>query len=142
MAPLPFSLSGYRFERGVQAKEAFDEFRKSFAMSVYHYWERSIGSHCNVRGKKHAELVVAAKASNIALDPRLNRIHRLANALKHNNTSSGTKLHEAWPQVFRSHFQPRQNTDWYSAITLPDQNIEDALDAVLNSGPRSKRPNA
>lgn len=200
MAPLPFSLSGYRFERGVQslketyysalngihvkadslrnelaayrhslaaggewigerdddgyvlwdreklldmdleeAEIAFDEFRKSFALAIYHYWERCLRSYCGVPHGNHETIVKHAALNGIAIAPHLERLRHLANALKHNNRKWGDLLLVSWPELFLPTFQPSDRTDWYAVISLTDAHIEGALDAVLNSGPPNRR---
>jgi hypothetical protein len=200
MAPIPFSIPGYRFEKGLQVfKDSFDsamagvlrknqsiqtelmeykhslenggkwigdrdddgnflwdretllemdleesaeavvELRKAFMLAIYHYWERTIRMYCHTEDFGHPTLVARAKEHGIAIAQDLRRMHLLANVLKHNNSKWGNQLVQSWPDVFRTWFQPNDRTDWYTAVALTDSHVNDAFEAILNSGPRSKR---
>jgi len=120
------------------AHEAYGELRKAFAIAAYHYWERSIRKYCKAQGGKHADLVTKALGEGFPISSDLNRTHRLANALKHNNDSSGKKLLDCWPEVFSSTFKQRKHMDWYSVVHLSDDQVHQAFDIILSSGPQRK----
>ncbi|WP_074066943.1 hypothetical protein [Rhizobium gallicum] len=120
------------------ANEAVGELRKAFALAAYHYWERKLRTYCKQPSGNHDDLVKAAVKEGYLISPNLDRVRRLANTLKHNNDSAGTKLLAVWPQVFWSLFKQRPNMDWYYAIVLSNDHLEEIFDAVRDSGPQTK----
>ncbi|QKN14340.1 hypothetical protein HR059_07630 [Sinorhizobium meliloti WSM1022] len=120
------------------AREAHGELRKAYAVAAYHYWERSMRKYCKDHKSKHPELVQKAIAEGFPISLDLNRVHRLANALKHNSDSHGTKLQECWPEVISVLFGPRNHMNWYAAIALSDAHVHQVFDIIRESGPRSK----
>ncbi len=199
MAPIPFNILGYRFEKGLQVfKESFDsamvgvlrkkeaiqaelmeykhsldnggkwigerdedgyllwdretllemdleesaeavvELRKAFVLAIYHYWERTIRIYCHTTEPGHPNLIDRAKENGIMIGQHLERVHLLANVLKHNSSKWGNRLIRAWPDVFSTRFQSNDQTDWSAALAITDLHVNDAFEAILNSGPRSK----
>jgi hypothetical protein len=92
----PADVHNYKMET---LEEAYAELRKAFAMAIYHYWERKIRVFRKFSDGKHAELEVAAKKLGIEIPVDFGRVHRLANALKHNNRGSLNALHRVWSEV-------------------------------------------
>jgi hypothetical protein len=78
------------------AEEAVQDVRKAFAISAYHHWERYArrwtGSGSST---KHDKLVERTVALSYPVAIELERVHRLANVLKHDNDLRGAELIQA-----------------------------------------------
>lgn len=115
--------------------EAHAELRKAFAIAIYHYWERNIRVFCALPNGKHAELQAAAGTLGVQRPSSFARVHRLANALKHNNRTSVRALHREWPEVTGVLFEAIGDRDWYHGIELTDDHIHYLLDLTKLAGP-------
>lgn len=124
----------YQFKMEAVA-EAHAELRKAFAIAIYHYWERNIRVFCTLPNGKHAELEAAAATLGVQLPPDFTRVHRLANALKHNNRASVRALHREWPEVSGVWMEVAGDRDWYAGIELTDDHIHYLLDLTKLAGP-------
>lgn len=116
-------------------EDAHAELRKAFAIAIYHYWERKIRVFCKLPDGKHAELEAAAARLGIQVPTDFTRVHRLANALKHNNRGSLKALHKEWPEVSGILFEVKGDRDWYAGIELNDHHIYHLLDLTKLAGP-------
>lgn len=119
--------------------EAYAELRKAFAIAIYHYWERKIRVFYKLPDGNHAELEAAAKRSGIEIPADFGRVHRLANALKHNNRGSLRALHKEWPDVSGVLFEVRGHRDWYAGIELNDDHIYYLFDLAKQAGPAVRK---
>ena len=119
------------------AEEALMHLRKAFVLALYHHWERAIRAYTGGgQGPRHGQLIKRAEQEGIAVVPALEKTYRLANALKHNSDNHGTRLFEIWPAIFDEHFKPISGVDWYRAVVLADEHVDEALEAIAKSGPR------
>ena len=116
-------------------KEAHAELRKAFAIAIYHYWERKMRVFCKLPDGKHTDLEAAAARLGIQVPADFARVHRLANALKHNNQGSMKPLHKVWPEVSGILFEVKGDRDWYARIELNDDHIYHLLDLTKLAGP-------
>ncbi|MDR6664055.1 hypothetical protein [Rhizobium sp. 1399] len=132
----PADVYNYKMET---LEEAYGELRKAFAMAIYHYWERKIRVFCKLSDGKHAELEAAAREMNIEIPADFARVHRLANALKHNNHGSLNALHRVWPEVSGALFKAQGHRDWYAGIALTDEHIYYLFDLLKRAGPSARR---
>ncbi|MDX0533021.1 hypothetical protein GOL26_22690 [Sinorhizobium medicae] len=119
--------------------EAHAELRKAFAIAIYHYWERKIRVFCKLSDGKHAEVEAAAARLGIQVPEDFARVHRLANALKHNNRGSLKALHRQWPEVSGVLFEVRGDRDWYAGMELNDDHIYYLLDLTKLAGPSVRK---
>ncbi|MCQ1852466.1 hypothetical protein [Neorhizobium galegae] len=132
----PVDVYQYKMEA---LDEAHSELRKAFAIAIYHYWERKIRVFCKLPDGKHTELESGAKKFGIEIPPEFARVHRLANALKHNNRGSVNALHREWPDVSGVLFEARGHRDWYAGIELTDEHIYYLLDLAKQAGPSVRK---
>lgn len=132
----PADLYQYKMEA---LDEAHAELRKAFAIAIYHYWERKIRVFCDLSDGNHAEVEAAAKKLGIQIPGDFGRVHRLANALKHNNRGSLKALHRQWPEVSGVLFDVSGNLDWYAGIDLNDDHIYYLLDLTKLAGPSVRK---
>lgn len=119
------------------AQEAYGELRKAFCIAGYHYWERSIRKYCKDHRSNHSELVKKAITEGFPVSQDLTRVHRLANALKHNSDYHGQKLQVCWPDVISVLYRQGRHVDWYAVIGLRDEHVHEVLDIIRASGPQS-----
>ncbi len=135
----PADVYNYKMET---LEEAYAELRKAFAMAIYHYWERKIRVFCKLSDGKHAELEAAAEKLGIEIPADFGRVHRLANALKHNNRGSLNALHRVWSEVSGVLFEARGHRDWYAGIVLNDEHIYYLFDLTKQAGPSARKATA
>lgn len=132
----PGDIYNYKMEA---LQEAYAELRKAFAITIYHYWERSIRVYAKLPNGNHEKLTKASEGLGYTIPPKFGRVHRLANALKHNNADCVNKLHKEWPEVSGVLFKAEGERDWYAGIDLTDEHIYYMLDLTKLAGPsRSK----
>lgn len=115
------------------------EVRKAFVIALYHHWERAVRKDTGYNKPYHEELLEAAAAAQIPVQPDLEKVRHLVNTLKHNNEKRGTQLLKHWPEVFCSDFSQDTNTDWYQSIELTDDHVHQALSIIAASGPEVMR---
>lgn len=120
-------------------QEAYAELRKAFAIAIYHYWERKIRAFCKLSDGNHADVEAAAARLGIQIPADFAKVHRLANALKHNNRGSLKALHKEWPQVSGVLFEVQGDRDWYSGIDLSDEHIYHLIDLTKLAGPSMRK---
>jgi hypothetical protein len=132
----PSDVYQYKMEA---LEEAHAELRKAFAIAIYHYWERKIRVFCKLSDGKHAEVEAAAATLGIQIPTDFARVHRLANALKHNNRGSLKALHRQWPEVSGVLFEVVGDRDWYPGIELTDEHIHYLLDLTKLAGPSVRK---
>lgn len=135
----PGDIYSYKIEA---LEEAYAELRKAFAITIYHYWERRIRVYAKLPNGNHEKLVKATECLGYAIPPQFSRVHRLANALKHNNADCLNKLHSEWPEVSGVLFKAEGDRDWYSGIELGDDHIYHLLDLTKLAGPSVKKHGA
>lgn len=135
----PGDIYSYKME---SLEEAYAELRKAFAITIYHYWERRIRVYAKLPNGNHEKLAAASETLGYAVRPDFARVHRLANALKHNNADCLNKLHLVWPEVSGVLFKAEGDRDWYSGIELNDDNIYHLLDLTKLAGPSTKKSEA
>ncbi|MCY1360063.1 hypothetical protein D9M69_466710 [compost metagenome] len=119
--------------------DGLGEVRKAFVIALYHHWERAVRKDTGYSKQKHDELLEAAAAAQIAVQPDLEKVRHLVNTLKHNNEKRGSELLKHWPEVFPSEFHHNANTDWYQSIGLTDAHVHQALNIIAGSGPEAMR---
>ncbi|WP_117195959.1 hypothetical protein [Rhizobium terrae] len=132
----PGDIYSYKME---VLQEAYAELRKAFAITIYHYWERRLRVYANLPNGNHKKLTAASESLGYAIPPEFARVHRLANALKHNNAECLNKLHLVWPEVSGVLFKAEGNRDWYSGIELDDDAVYHLLDLTKLAGPSVKK---
>lgn len=118
------------------AQDALHVLRMSFVVALYHHWERWLRRELNYNGRGHAKLVAKAIAHGINLDSRIHRVVTLANLLKHSNDDLGPKLLISWPELLPATAAARAPKDWYAAVILTNETVQEAAEVVLASGPR------
>lgn len=133
----PADVYDYKMEA---LQEAYTELRKAFAITIYHYWERKIRIFGKLQNGNHEKLSDVAAKLGIEIPPEFARVHRLANALKHNNAGTVYKLHEEWREVSGVLFRAEGDHDWYSGIELTDDHIYHLLDLTKRAGPSVRKP--
>lgn len=113
--------------------------RKAFALSTYHHWERGARTWTGNHDRDHEKLVNAVKAMGIEVSPRLVAVKDLANLLKHNNDKRGADLLKSWPELLRNVTRRAENrSDWYGAVRLTDNHLNEAFNIIAASGPHAK----
>ncbi|MGO8024846.1 hypothetical protein [Rhizobium leguminosarum] len=123
-------------------QDAYAELRKAFAITIYHYWERKMRSYGKLQKGDHEKFAEVARSLGIEMPSEFARVHRLANALKHNSAGTLNKLHEEWREVSGVLFRAEGDRDWYSGINLTDDHIYYMLDLTKQAGPSVKKRNA
>lgn len=134
----PFDFGEHVGEMIFDAEEGLRLIREAFAITLYHFWEKTA---CQLLGVTR---YVQDKIFDLAdADPRLtvdkgslNRLRLIVNCIKHDN---GGELFAELPAVFDARFIPDPTTKygWYSALRLRDEDLANALAAVWASGPKS-----
>jgi len=110
--------------------------RNAFVLAAYHHWERAALVWSGNPDARFPELVAATTRRGYSVHDRLQQVRVLANAIKHNKDHSGDRLSAAWPAVLRPGFRKHPiRTDWYDAIQLDAQTMEDVFEIVAGSGP-------
>lgn len=117
------------------AQEANYAVRCAFAVSIYHHWERSALRWLDEKQLAHPTLVSKVRALGYKVDPKMDEIRLLVNALKHGNAHWGLKLFELGNPYFEKGFCPNDKTDWYDAVRLTHDQIEEIFNVVAASGP-------
>lgn len=117
------------------ALEAQGDLRKAFALSAYHYWERSARRWTENQKDDHDGLVKKVLAAGIPIHGDLGKVHALANTLKHDSEKSGAALAAIWPEALPAGFLRPRTGDWYGAVALTDEHVGEVLDIVGASGP-------
>lgn len=131
--------------------DALHTMRKAHAIAAYHMWERAIQTWTKAPPfSQHEQLVALAESKGATMHVRLSAIRDLNNALKHNSEKYGPLLLESWRELFRPLFTKtlderlkelkdgasKSRVDWYGAITISAQQMNEILDALRASGPR------
>lgn len=135
-------------ERRHEAEEALLLVRKAFVIVIYHLWERGAQRWIPAVRKKpnHSHLVAALTEASIVIDKAgLEELRLLINCLKH-NSEDARKLYALRRDLFAADFDPDDihpatgkplvNIDWAEKVVLTDDNVEDYLRAVQDSGPK------
>lgn len=122
--------------------------RKSVITALYHLWERSVLRWVAWTGRKHAShsdlvgLAASTGASAVSLN-RLEPLHFINNALKHDNPSWIQRLREGGydrylnDQTYSPYDSP---LDPYEIIHLSHNNVIDFFDWVAACGPNFMQP--
>lgn len=122
------------------AEEALMVMRKSYAITIYHHWERSALQWTGKTKERHDNLVDLVRRIGYPIDDQLASVQFLANLLKHANGHWGRKLFQSWPELFPASFNQSLDSSstisWYDQVSLSDTNIKQIFDAVRRSGPR------
>ena len=120
---------------------AAQEFRKAFAITIYHTWERAAQRWVGKSKGNHADLAPKVGALGYALDSRMADLHSLANLLKHDKKGAAESLLATWPDIF---FDPNDlawaHTGGSQAIHLLPRHIEVLFEIVAASGPAFNTP--
>jgi hypothetical protein len=135
-------------ERRHEAEEALLLVRNAFVIVIYHLWERGAQRWVSQVSKKpnHSHLVAALTEASIVIDKDgLEELRLLVNCLKH-NSKDGRKLYALRRDLFANDFDPDAihpaigkplvNIDWAEKVVLTDDNVEEYLRVVRNSGPK------
>ena len=135
-------------ERRHEAEEALLLIRKAFVIVIYHLWERAAQRWVPQVKKKpnHSHLIVALTEASIAIDKvGLEELRLLVNCLKH-NSEDARKLYALRRDLFAADFDPGDihpatgkplvNIDWPEKVVLTDDNVEEYLRVVQDSGPK------
>ncbi len=115
------------------------EVRKAFVMALYHHWERAVRKDTGCNKPYHEQLLKAAAAAQIPVQPDLEKVRHLVNTLKHNNEDRGLQLLEHWREVFYAGFSHDANTDWYQSIEITDDLVDQVISIIAASGPEAMR---
>jgi hypothetical protein len=117
-------------------EEALNALNKSFAITVFHQWERSAREWCGRPNGKFATLCEDVMSKGLSIDAKLAQLHALVNLLKHGNAKWGIELHSIRPDYFKAGFDPAASEiDWYDEVILDHTQIEEMFTTVQNSGP-------
>jgi hypothetical protein len=135
-------------ERRHEAEEALLLIRNAFAIVIYHLWERGAQRWVPQVRKKpnHNHLITALTEASIVIDKTgLEELRLLVNCLKH-NSEDARKLYELRRDLFSTDFVPGEihpatgkplvNIDWAEKVVLTDDNVEEFLRVVQDSGPK------
>ena len=114
--------------------EDAQDVRKAFALAAYHHWERWARRWTRSTHNKHDRLTAQTLQQGYAIDPRINALRDLVNALKHNNPVWGDALTRSWPEVVTS-YRAGVDMDLYEEIELSDVQVTAIFDVIANSGP-------
>lgn len=118
-------------------EEALEALRKAFVLAAYHHWERAIRAYTDSnQNAKYRQLVARAERKDIPAVPDMAKVYRLANTLKHNSGYHGEVLFGLWRGLFGPFFKARHDTDWYSAITLSDDDVHEVMRIIEAAGPK------
>ena len=120
------------------AEAATQEFRKAFAITIYHTWERSAQQWVGKSKGSHADLIQEVKALGYNLDPRMTDLYCLANLLKHDKISAAKSLIITWPNLFFDH--AGAETYGSKAVHLLPRHIKTLLEIAAASGPTTNTP--
>lgn len=121
-------------------EEGLNSLRKSFVVSIYHYWERAILISTGRKQEKHDNLVKYAEKIGIHTHPRLGAVRDAVNTLKHNNAKWGLLLVKSWPDILTPRAISGLSVNWYEAITFTDAHLEEVFNIVTASGPNHLSP--
>jgi hypothetical protein len=118
-------------------REALTDVRKSFIVTIYHFWERSAGRWTNRAGDSHSDLIKGVQRLGVQISPKLEALKHAVNVLKHSNDARGKELLCSWPALFPPSFVPSftNTTNWYEAVQITDNHVMEAFDIVAESGP-------
>ncbi len=134
----PFDFGEHVGDMIVDAEESLRLIREAFAMTLYHFWEKTACQLLHVTRYVQDKIFTLADA-----DPRLtvdkaavNRLRLLVNCIKHD---AGADLYAEDPALFDSSLIPEltANHGWYAALKLRDEDLKAAFVAVWASGPKS-----
>lgn len=122
------------------AQEALDSLRRSFAISLYHTWERGARIWTGApHDANHQRLVKGVEALGMAVDPDLDVLRLVANVLKHDNNRRGNELLAAAPDLLAGvQSSPPNRIDWYEKVIISMGWMGRFFDAVAASGPTTK----
>ena len=117
-------------------EEALNALNKSFAITIFHHWERSAREWCERPNGKFATLCEDVMSKGLSIDAKLEQLHALVNLLKHGNEKWGVELHAIRPDYFKAGFDAAASEiDWYDEVVLDHVQIEEMFATVQNSGP-------
>lgn len=117
------------------AKNALMVLRKSFAISIYHHWERSALVWIAKVRLEHTKLEKEVMALGYPIDQDLRKVWLLANTLKHNSKKWGEQLYDTWEELFTFNPKECKYVDWYETIQLNDYHVLQIVGIVKSSGP-------
>ena len=127
-----------------EAHDSIPTLSKGFVPVIYHHWERGarawIKHHKAYDSKKyineHAALAQMVEELGVQIDPDLNLLLCLNNALKHNNARYGRILLDKAPHLFWREYNPDNPfSDLYDAIRLSKEDIGHLILVAGRSGP-------
>lgn len=134
----PFDYGEHVGEMIFDAEEGLRLIREAFAMTLYHFWEKTACRLLRVTRYVQDKIFLLADG-----DPRLtvdkagvNRLRLIANCIKHD---TGDDLYAEEPALFDPSLipEPTAKYGWYSALKLRDEDLKAAFAAVWASGPKS-----
>lgn len=134
----PFDYGEHVGEMIFDAEEGLRLIREAFAMTLYHFWEKTACRLLGVTWYAQDKIFTLADA-----DPRLtvdksglNRLRLIVNCIKHD---TGLDLYADDPALFDLGLipEPTAKYGWSSALKLRDQDLNAAFAAVWASGPKS-----
>jgi hypothetical protein len=108
--------------------------RQAFAMSIFHYWERSARAWTRWDRPGFPSLKERMEGQGIRVDERLELLNNLNNLLKHDSARSGGKVFEDRPDLFMWRRRPT-GRNWQASVVIANCDIEEFLDAIARSGP-------
>lgn len=125
-------------ERREDAEDALSTLRQTFAMAVYHRWERMAKRWTPQSRPTHEQMVAAAKAQGLPLDePGLDVLRALTNTIKHDSAVYGGRLFSQKPDCFVSGFAPGAGQGvWVEHLAISDDHFEEFLVSARASAPR------
>lgn len=108
--------------------------RQAFAMSIFHYWERSARGWTGWDRPGFPGLKERVEGQGIRVDEGLALLNNLNNLLKHDSAKYGERVFEIRPDLFMLRRRPT-GRNWQSSVALANRDIEEFLDAIARSGP-------
>ena len=124
------------------AQEALDSLRRSFAISLYHTWERGARIWTGApHDANHSRLSRGVEALGMTVHPDLDVLRLVANVLKHDNNRRGNELLAAAPDLLDGvQSSPLNRIGWYEKVVISMRWMHRFFDAVAASGPTTTTP--
>lgn len=134
-----------------ECAQSIPTLNKGFIPVLYHHWERGarllIAVHRPPRNpegnawkyiREHSELAALLVQLGVTVDPKLDTLVILNNALKHNNARYGRLLLQMAPHMFWRSYDPDDpSSDLYTSIGISRDHIKEFIAVVGRSGASS-----
>lgn len=118
------------------AEDALRALRRSYAIALYHHWERGSRLWTNAGpNTRHPQLAERVAGLGLAIHPRLHPLWLVTNLLKHDSNKWGKRVKEEAPELLDSIQVMAGVTEWYEAVVLSESHMDEFFDAVAASGP-------